>query len=66
MNGHLKNFSHSTKIAAACLVIISISACSSNTPPGNAFANVDFSQGSSKYNVYVPSQGRSIMSGLSF
>lgn len=58
MNGHLKK-------ALLLLALLSASACATTTPTGS-FTNADFSAGSSTYGVYVPSQGRSIFSSLSF
>ena len=57
MNGHLKT--------ALLLMILSLTGACTNLSD-SAFNSVDYSGGAQHYTVYVPSQGRSIMSSLSF
>lgn len=59
MNGQLKKVCY-------VILLIALNACGGPAVTDGNFAHADFSGGSSSYGVYVPSQGRSIMSSLSF
>lgn len=51
---------------AAIVALLLNAACASTNAEDDAFAHADYSGGSAKYGVYVPAQGRSIISGLTF